>query len=168
MVTQSEERASYVKEQAPRRKLTGIDRDRKVLENNLLQFDRMIQLIDEQCKSQFFRIQPWMIQELNRIAIDGLDDAPGSFRQKEMGISGSAHEPPKWQDVPKHIDEMCAYVNDHWTKSAVHLASYLMWRLNWIHPFTDGNGRTARASYFIFGAFGTCRSAFAWQDNDPG
>lgn len=25
-----------------------------------------------------------------------------------------------------------------------------MWRLNWIHPFDDGNGRTARAtSYFV-------------------
>ena len=25
-----------------------------------------------------------------------------------------------------------------------------MWRLNWIHPFTDGNGRTSRAvSYLV-------------------
>jgi Fic family protein len=25
-----------------------------------------------------------------------------------------------------------------------------MWRLNWIHPFTDGNGRTSRAvAYFV-------------------
>ena len=25
-----------------------------------------------------------------------------------------------------------------------------MWKLNWIHPFTDGNGRTSRAaSYFV-------------------
>jgi len=33
---------------------------------------------------------------------------------------------------------------------AVHLAAYVMWRINWIHPFRDGNGRTARAvSYLI-------------------
>jgi Fic family protein len=24
-----------------------------------------------------------------------------------------------------------------------------MWRLNWIHPFTDGNGRTARAASYL-------------------
>jgi Fic family protein len=24
-----------------------------------------------------------------------------------------------------------------------------MWRLNWIHPFTDGNGRTSRAASYI-------------------
>lgn len=50
-----------------------------------------------------------------------------------------------------HIEEMCDYVNDKWDKkSPLHLASYVMWRLNWIHPFTDGNGRTSRAlSYLV-------------------
>jgi Fic family protein len=24
-----------------------------------------------------------------------------------------------------------------------------MWRLNWIHPFTDGNGRTARSTSYL-------------------
>jgi Fic family protein len=46
---------------------------------------------------------------------------------------------------------MCDYVNEHWTtSSALHLAAYVLWRLNWIHPFTDGNGRTSRAvSYLV-------------------
>ena len=35
-----------------------------------------------------------------------------------------------------------------WTEFA--LASYVLWRLNWIHPFVEGNGRTARAAcYYI-------------------
>lgn len=34
--------------------------------------------------------------------------------------------------------------------SAIHLAAYLFWRMNWIHPFADGNGRTARVvSYLV-------------------
>ena len=46
---------------------------------------------------------------------------------------------------------MCDYVNENWSaSSALHLAAYALWRLNWIHPFTDGNGRTARAiSYLV-------------------
>lgn len=41
-------------------------------------------------------------------------------------------------------------MNDHWeTESAIHLAAYTLWRLNWIHPFTDGNGRTARATSYL-------------------
>jgi len=49
------------------------------------------------------------------------------------------------------VEDMCDYVNDHWhQRNALHLAAYVMWRLNWIHPFTDGNGRTSRAiSYLV-------------------
>lgn len=36
--------------------------------------------------------------------------------------------------------------HEKWTeKSPIHLAAYVMWRLNWIYPFTDGHGRTFRA-----------------------
>ncbi len=45
---------------------------------------------------------------------------------------------------------MCGYVNDHWNNmSAVHLCAYVLWKLNWIHPFSDGNGRTARAIAYV-------------------
>jgi Fic family protein len=45
---------------------------------------------------------------------------------------------------------MCDYVNDHWDESTpLHLAAYLMWRLNWIHPFADGNGRTSRIISYV-------------------
>ena len=34
--------------------------------------------------------------------------------------------------------------------SPVELASHALWRINYIHPFVNGNGRTARAvCYFI-------------------
>ena len=42
------------------------------------------------------------------------------------------------------------YINDNWhEKTAFYLAAYAMWRLNWIHPFSDGNGRTARALSYV-------------------
>ena len=34
-------------------------------------------------------------------------------------------------------------------KTALHLAAYTMWRLNWIHPFSDGNGRTSRICSYV-------------------
>jgi Fic family protein len=46
---------------------------------------------------------------------------------------------------------MCTYINSSWSEAtAIHLAAYVMWRVNWIHPFFGGNGRTARAlSYLV-------------------
>lgn len=32
--------------------------------------------------------------------------------------------------------------------SATLLPAYALWRLNWIHPFVEGNGRTARAACY--------------------
>ncbi len=42
-------------------------------------------------------------------------------------------------------------VNHRWEKTdAVVLAAYVLWKLNFIHPFINGNGRTARAlCYFV-------------------
>ena len=38
------------------------------------------------------------------------------------------------------------------------LAAYVLWRINWIHPFADGNGRTARAvSYLVMCVKMGCR-----------
>ncbi len=58
--------------------------------------------------------------------------------------------PDAWQ-VPQLVEELCDYVNDNWEPATpLHLAAYVMWRLNWVHPFADGNGRTARAvSYLV-------------------
>ncbi|BAR98944.1 filamentation induced by cAMP protein Fic [Blastochloris viridis] len=52
--------------------------------------------------------------------------------------------------MPELIEELCDYVNDNWeAKTALHLAAYIMWRLNWIHPFSDGNGRTSRILSYV-------------------
>lgn len=47
------------------------------------------------------------------------------------------------------MQALCEYINDNWHKSAVHLAAYVLWKMNWIHPFADGNGRTARAVSYV-------------------
>jgi Fic family protein len=72
-------------------------------------------------------------------------------------MDGFRHEKgPARPRCQLNIDElnrqMCAYVNEAWERNEypVHLASYLMWRVNWIHPFFGGNGRTSRAiSYMV-------------------
>ncbi|SHJ24642.1 Fic/DOC family protein [Wenxinia saemankumensis] len=97
-----------------------------------------------------FRLRPSAIQELNRCAIEGLDAFAGNWRPAGIGIGESDHEPPGAHLVAELIEELCDYVNDGWDRlSAVHLSSMVMWRMNWIHPFTDGNGRTSRAASYL-------------------
>ena len=91
-----------------------------------------------------FRLTLETLGELNRLAVDGLVAKPGRLRDRDLEIQGSRHEPPPWQEVPTLVAEMLA---DLGTKSlAIDAAAYVLWRINWIHPFEDGNGRTARAA----------------------
>ena len=119
--------------------------------NALRQFDAVIKIIDDALQSDRpFKLRPSIALELHRLATVGTDEHAGVYRPHPVRISGSAHQPPPQEDVPWLVEEMCDYVNDNWDRSPVHLSAYLMWRTNWIHPFSDGNGRTARAiSYTV-------------------
>ncbi len=119
--------------------------------NGLRQFDRMVGMIDEAIadRTKQFRLVPAMLMELNRIAVEGMMESPGSYRLGPIYITGTKHVPPPYEEVPGHVDSMCEYVQQNWSSTPVHLGAYLLWRLNWIHPFRDGNGRTSRAIGYL-------------------
>lgn len=121
-------------------------------ENAIRQFDIVLDLIDEVARDgRPFRLRPSTILALHKAALEGLSHVAGTWRPAPVAISKSRHAPPHESQVPSLIEEMCDWVNDGWnSKSALELCSYIMWRLNWIHPFLDGNGRTSRAvSYLV-------------------
>lgn len=120
--------------------------------NGLRQFDQACQMIvDAIDKGATWKLRASAILGLHRAALEGISGYAGNYRPSDVAIQGSAHRPVEAHRVPELIEELCDYVNDNWaTKTAVHLASYIMWRLNWIHPFSDGNGRTSRmVSYLV-------------------
>src|SRR3546814_2892499 len=49
------------------------------------------------------------------------------------------------------LDRFVSTVQENWyVWTPTELAAFGLWRLNWIHPFIEGNGRTARAAcYFL-------------------
>lgn len=121
-------------------------------ENAVAQFDRVLDLIDEVVRdNRPFRLRNSTIFDLHRLALEGLSSHAGTYRPAGVEIGASKHVPPDAHLVPSLVDDMCDYVMDNFAdKPALHLCAYVMWRLNWIHPFTDGNGRTSRAlAYFV-------------------
>ena len=127
--------------------------------NALRQTERVRQSIMSIIDGRPFKLRPSTILDLNRCAIEGLDAYAGVWRPAGVAIGQSKHTPPGGHLVPELVEEMCDYVNEFWqVRSAIHLSSFVMWRLNWIHPFTEGNGRTSRAiSYLVL-----CAKERAW------
>lgn len=119
--------------------------------NALRQTDAVFSIINDRIRSGApLRLRPSLALTLNRLATEGIEELAGVFRPDPIKIDGSSHEPPPFEEVPELVEEMCDYVNDHWKdRTPLHLSCYVMWRMNWIHPFTDGNGRTARALSYV-------------------
>lgn len=127
------------------------ERARAEVRNGLRQFDLGMEIVaDALSKGARYRLRPSALLALQRAALDGISLYAGNYRPAGIKIQGSRHTPPGAHLVPELVEDMCDYVNENWaTATPVHLAAYLMWRLNWIHPFVDGNGRTSRTISYV-------------------
>lgn len=85
-----------------------------------------------------------LICALNHHAISCLHSHAGRFRPCDVHVG--EFTPPAHYRVPTLMDDFVNEVNRRWeAANPIRLASYCLWRLNYIHPFINGNGRTARA-----------------------
>ena len=86
-----------------------------------------------------------IIRALNYHAIVSLHVEAGEYRSCQVRVG--EHAPPPPHRVPAMMDDLINWVNRYWdTMDAITLASFVLWKLNQIHPFINGNGRTARAA----------------------
>ncbi|WP_106850155.1 Fic family protein [Blastococcus sp. Marseille-P5729] len=107
-----------------------------------------------------FRLTPNWIREQNRQVLDGLDDledhvVPGEYTREQVVVG--SYRPPRPNSVPELVDRLCDWLNslieasqDNEKKSDERFLNAFMAAalghlyVAWIHPFGDGNGRTAR------------------------
>lgn len=123
---------------------------RREAENALRQYDAVLDMIDSVARdNRPFRLRPSMISRLHEIALDGISNFAGRYRPGPVKIAKSKHIPPDAHRVQELVEELCDWVNEHWKDRPIFLSAYVMWRLNWIHPFEDGNGRTSRAVAYL-------------------
>jgi Fic family protein len=90
-----------------------------------------------------------IVKAFNFQAITCLHINAGEYRPCFVKVG--VHVPPEFYRVPALMDDFINVVNRSWAEvDAVVLATYVLWRLNNIHPFINGNGRTARAAcYYV-------------------
>ncbi|SHL86138.1 Fic family protein [Fibrobacter sp. UWOV1] len=94
-------------------------------------------------------IDEQFICELQKMAVEGLtqegDPNAGRYRDTPITIAGSNHEPPTADDVPALMRELVKFINKPYDQQFDLLkVSVAHHQFVWIHPFRNGNGRTAR------------------------
>ncbi len=87
-----------------------------------------------------------VIKRLHFLFYNGLDDEEaGQYRQEQVYITGTDYIPPTSDEVPTRMKEFVNQINKKQNElHPVSLAAFAHKHLAYIHPFIDGNGRTAR------------------------
>jgi Fic family protein len=106
-------------------------------------------------------LTPGIILNLHRILTkDTLEnpDAAGCYRKADDPIrvvdkftGRDLHVPPRASELERRIEDLCRFANDIETEPFIHpviRAILLHFWLGFVHPFEDGNGRTARALFY--------------------
>lgn len=83
------------------------------------------------------------IQIVHEAVMAGMLENAGTYRTKNVRITGAVKTPPDWSKVVLLMDELIGNIKAM-KKHPVETSALLHHRFARIHPFIDGNGRVAR------------------------
>jgi Fic family protein len=138
-----------------RKQQTPVNKDQQMILNNY----ETIRYISEHRNDEFSVPNIKIIHSY--ISKGTLDDAQmeGTFRTSDdvvvqNSITGTiVHTPPTYAQVEPMLEELCTFANDDSTENFIHpiiKAIIIHFMLAYIHPFVDGNGRTARSLFYWY------------------
>jgi len=122
----------------------------RIQEQNLLrQYDLLANCVDIGLKKGIEAFDKYTLWSLNAAAVANIAQFGGRFREQPIYVGN--HIPPHFKEVPNLVDQFISVIHEIWTieMHPTVLPAYALWRLNWIHPFVEGNGRTARAACYL-------------------
>lgn len=136
-----------------RRNLTPKDKNDLMMKNNYLAMKYLLEHRDIDFSIDF-------LLEIHRmITQDTLDDPEycGRLRDDEVSIldktGGIIFRPMAAEKIKPHLERLINWINTHSEEDFIHpvlKASIIHFDLVYIHPFFDGNGRTARAIFYFY------------------
>ncbi|MGO9267951.1 MAG: Fic family protein [Candidatus Binataceae bacterium] len=120
----------------------------RLQEKNLArQYDLLTTFIEIGLNEGPRALDKYALWALNHVAVAGISQFGGRFREQPIYVGN--HLPPHFKEVPDLMDQFISFIHENWFDlSSTELAAYGLWRLNWVHPFIEGNGRTARATCY--------------------
>ncbi|MGD0520131.1 MAG: Fic family protein [Terracidiphilus sp.] len=121
----------------------------KVEEQNLLrQYDLLLNCIEIGLTKGIEAFDKYTLWSLNAAAVANIAQFGGRYREEPIYVGN--YYPPHFKDVGNEMDRFFSLIHENWDvlDHPTLLPAYALWRLNWIHPFVEGNGRTARAACY--------------------
>ena len=138
-----------------RKGISPRDRSQQMIHNNYQTIRFIVEHKDTPLDGELLqRIHTLMTER----TLENPQDA-GRFRTDdnvvvEDGITHEiVHTPPSYTEIPEFVDMLCSFFNDNNSEVFIHpviRGIIIHFMIAYMHPFTDGNGRTARALFYWY------------------
>lgn len=123
------------------RKVTALEKDIKEVKN----YNKALAYVEQLGKDATFKLSEATIREIHTLVLKGIDDEiAGKYRARQVYVGD--YLPPEHFKVPTLMQELIAWIKNPEPQnlSPILYAGITHYELVAIHPFDDGNGRTAR------------------------
>lgn len=138
-----------------RKKMTPKDKSQQMIHNNFQTIQFIVEHKDEPLSEE-------LLLQVHRLMTDKTMHHPedaGRIRNNnevvvENGITHeTVHVPPSYEEIPQFIEELCSFFNEQNPRQFIHpiiRGIVIHFMISYVHPFVDGNGRTARAMFYWY------------------
>lgn len=138
-----------------RKKITPKDKSQQMIANNYQTIQFVVQNQDTPLTVE-------LLQHIHRLMTEHTLDNPqdaGRFRTNDDVVveNGITHEvvhfPPSYTEIPEFVKDLCIFFNEEKPKVFIHpiiRGIIIHFMIAYMHPFVDGNGRTARALFYWY------------------
>lgn len=138
-----------------RKKMTPKDKSQQMIFNNYQTIQFVVQ-------NQDTPLTIGLLQHIHRLMTEntlGNPEDAGRFRTNdevvvENGITHEiVHRPPSFTEIPSFMKDLCKFFNEKKPKVFIHpiiRGIIIHFMIAYMHPFVDGNGRTARALFYWY------------------
>ncbi len=138
-----------------RKKKTPKDKSQQMIFNNYQTIQFIVENKDKPLTGE-------LLLHIHRLMTNSTLDNPedaGKFRQNDDVVVENSithevvHTPPPFNELPEFINDLCEFFNRDNHKPFIHpiiVGIIIHFMIAYMHPFIDGNGRTARALFYWY------------------
>lgn len=138
-----------------RKKMTPKDKSQQMIANNYQTIQFIVSHKDA-------LLTPELLLQIHQLMTEHTMQNPqdsGCFRRNndvvvENGITHeTVHTPPTFEEIPNFVEDLCFFFNEKDAPQFIHpiiRGIIIHFMVAYVHPFADGNGRTARALFYWY------------------